>query len=489
MADARGAPDGGHRSRTIGGIRAALLWNFGTLPFSFVTNLVLGRLSPEALGAYGGVQILVGTSFTFLVFGGANVFTRFVPALDARDRVPFLRAYGAIVGAAFLCAVAVSAALPAPTRTILASFGSPSAALALGMLAGSVVCGMACWYLYADGAPTWAVVSEKLVVLGFFAAAVAAWVASHATAYRPGVPYVWHAALAVYVTAAAFAAWRVTRAGSFARRGSGWRLPKGFWPVVGYTHVDALVTYVWAALAPTVVLFWVDLRALGFLHAALRYTVLLTAFPAAVMAVLGPELRRLVAQGRPGEAIRDTEDAIHLATLALAPAVLGLVLFAEPAMAFFGPGFREHADVLRFAAPSALAAPVILCGAGAAVAVGAFGPYLRASILYVIVAVSLVAFLVPRWGVPGAAAATSLGALARQIAITTILRREGYVPHRRMKAAWGCAAAAVVAAEALRPSLSIAALLFVASLATFVVVGGLRRDELSRVVRLGFRHG
>jgi O-antigen/teichoic acid export membrane protein len=297
--------------------------------------------------------------------------------------------------------------------------------------------------------------------------------------------YLWRASLVVYAVAAAAALLFVSRAPSFSARGRGVPLPAGFWPVVGYTHAETMVTYVYAALAPTVVLLWVDLRSLGFLHAALRYSALLTAFPAAIMAVLSPELRRLVAEGHAPEALRQTRGAVQAAVLALAPVVLGLVVFAEPAMGFFGPEFRAQADVLRWVAPSALAAPVVLCGAGAALAVGAFRAYLVASLFYVTAASALVVAIVPTWGLLGAAAATSLGALARQIAIDTVLRREGYEPPPRSAVAWGCAVAAVAASTTLRPSWPGATLLFLALLGAFAVLGRVRREEVLRLARLG----
>jgi O-antigen/teichoic acid export membrane protein len=255
--------------------------------------------------------------------------------------------------------------------------------------------------------------------------------------------------------------------------------------VVGYTHAETIVTYVYAALGPTVVLIWADVRSLGFLHAALRFTALLTVFPAAVMAVLSPELRRLVAEGHAPEALRQTRGAVNAATLALAPVVLGLVLFAEPAMSFFGPEFRAQADVLRWVAPSALAAPVVLCGAGAALAIGAFRAYLVASLVYVAAATALLAVLVPAWGVIGAAVATSLGALARQIAIDAVLRRQGYEPPSRLVAAWGCATVAVACSLLLRPGLPAAAALYAGLLAAFFLLGRVRGEELWRLARLG----
>ena len=198
------------RRRALFGIRSALVLTVAALPLSFVTNVALGRISPEVLGTYGAIQILIGTSFTFLVFGGANVFTRFVPALPDEERFAFLGSYAVAVLGVFVTLAVLAALLPGWTRLFLSQFGAPPPALALAVLAASVVVGMAGWYLYAVSEATWAVLVEKSVILGFFVAAGVGFLTLRAELARGDASFLWEAALAVYL-ASAFAAPR-TRA-------------------------------------------------------------------------------------------------------------------------------------------------------------------------------------------------------------------------------------------------------------------------------------
>ena len=476
---------GAARRRAVLGVRTALLLNLFALPLSFVTNMILGRIAPEALGAYGAIQLLVGSSFTFLVLGGQNVFTRFVPALDEGERIGFYRAYGAIVAAVFAAVLAAAVLLPGALDAILAPLGAPPAAVAIALLVVSTVSAMTGWYLYADHEATWAVLIEKLVVFGFFVTAILALFGPGASLRRGDVSYLWIGALVVYGVAAVVALWRLTRTPAFSARGRGWRLPEGFWSVAAYTHVETLVTYVYVALAPSVIVLWVDLRTLGFLHAALRYTVLMSGVPVSMMAVLGPELRRLVASGHREEAIRQASFAIQVGTLVLTPAVLGCIAFADVGMGLFGPAFAAQADVLRLVAPSVLAAPVVYCGASFALAVGVFRSYLRASIVYVVVAMALLALLVPGWGVRGAAAAMALGAFARQSATAAVVRKEGFALPARVAVAWGCAAADLAGMLVFRPERPAAVGLFAILLVAFALLGRVRGEELRRIARWG----
>jgi O-antigen/teichoic acid export membrane protein len=476
---------GAARRRAVLGVRAALILNVLALPLSFVTNMILGRISPEALGAYGAIQLFVGSSFTFLVFGGANVFTRFVPAIEPPARLAFFRAYGAVVAIVFAVVVAATLAVPGAAEAVLRPLGAPPPAIPIALLAASAVAAMTGWYLYADEESTSAVAVEKLIVLGFFVTALVALTSAGDALRRGDTSFLWRGALVVYVVAAAVALIRLTSTSGFAMRRRGWLLPEGFWSVATYTHVDTLVTYVYVALAPSVIVLWVDLRTLGFLHAALRYTVLLAGFPVAVMAVLGPELRRLVAAGDRDEASRQASFSVQVAMLVLGPIVLGLIAFAEPAMAVFGPGFSAQADVLRLVAPSVLSTPVFYCGASFAVAVGVFRAYLRASILYVVIAMALLAVLVPAWGVRGAAAAMTLGAIVRMVATAAILRREGFRTPARVAVAWGCSAVGLAVMLAFHPPWPAAAGLAVVLLVAFGLLGRVRLDEFRRLARWG----
>jgi O-antigen/teichoic acid export membrane protein len=342
---------------------------------------------------------------------------------------------------------------------------------------------MACWYLYA--------VAADLGMVCEVGGAGVLHAGPAGVRPRPGWPRGARfsgRALGVYLIAASLALWRVSRTSSFAARQWRWLLPGGFWAVVAYTQAETLVNHLYAALAPSVVLLWVDLRSLGYLHAALRYVVVCTALPAALAAVLAPELRHLVASGLREEALRQTSAAVRSSLLVLGPVVLGLLVLAEDAMGISVPSFGS-ADVLRWAAPGILAAPVVLCGVAAAVSVGAFAAYLRGSIVYVVTAIGLVALLVPHWGLSGAAAAMTLGALVRQTAILVVLRHEGFRAPVRLHTAWLCAALVLAITLWLHPGRLAGAALLVLALGLFAVVGGVRPEEIRRFASLGLKGG
>jgi O-antigen/teichoic acid export membrane protein len=468
------------RRRTTSGVRAVIVLNLASLPLSFATNILLGRVSAEALGYYGAVLVMIGTYYTFGVFGGSLVFTRFVPGLERRDRLSFLLSYVTLV-VLFYGFLAWIVPLTAGDylHAWLGRLGVPSAALAAWILLASVPMGFTSYFLYATMRPAWAVVTEKTVIAVFFLAAAAGVVGWRDRLSGDPAGYVWTAALWTYALASAVGLLLVARTAE-ARDAPRlrWLIPVGFWPAVSYTLFANLVSFVYATLTPTLVLLWLDVASLGHLHAAMRYVAVLDFVPAAVASVLVPSISQLAASGFREQGLVHMAAAVRTTLLLTTPAVLALILFSDDAMAVFGPQFREHGPILAVVAVGALAGPTVLCGAGAAAAIGAFRSYLAASLIYVTLAVTLTVGLVPWLGLRGAALAVPVGALVRQTAILFVLRRLGLPRIPRIAAAWLCSLVALGLSLWLAPSRLWAALLWLACVFAFAVSGRLTLAEL-----------
>jgi O-antigen/teichoic acid export membrane protein len=75
-------------------------WTLGlslaVMPLSYGTNIILGRTSPEALGIYGFLGVLMSVVATFFMFGGSQVIVKFLPELDSAKTRAFLSAYTAL---------------------------------------------------------------------------------------------------------------------------------------------------------------------------------------------------------------------------------------------------------------------------------------------------------------------------------------------------------------------------------------------------------
>lgn len=480
----RSLPDVGSdiRRRTIRGVRWVVLLNLATVPLSFATNLLLGRISVEALGYYGAIQVFTSMFQALFVLGGAYVFTRLVPPLPREDRFPFLLSYGAVVFA--LCAGCLALARlfrPGWIDWVLERFGGPSLEVAVALCVSALVWAFSCHFLYGVLEAGHAALTLKMVVVGYFlAAGGAVLLAKERLISEPGA-ILWQLSLGVYLGAALLGAALVFRTAE-RRACASWRwlLPRGFWTVVFYTHLETVVSAVYTSLAPLIVLLWLDVAAVGRVHAALRYVLLLNLVPVMLASVLAPGLSALEASGMRADALRRTASAIRACMLFVAPATFAVALFAGDAMAIFGPEFAGHEDVLRMVIPASLASPVVYFGVGLAVALGELRAYLLASLIFIAASVGLTVWLVPLMGQTGAILGAALGAAVQHTVISVLLRRRlAFRVPRRVYAAWGCGVAAAVSAISIDPSRPVALGLLLVFTGLFAWTGGVTRAEVT----------
>lgn len=81
------------RDSIVSGMRWTFWLSAASVPFSFGTTVILARISPEAIGTFGLLQIYIAIVSVFLFFGGNAVLIRFVPDLTPSDRVSFFLSY------------------------------------------------------------------------------------------------------------------------------------------------------------------------------------------------------------------------------------------------------------------------------------------------------------------------------------------------------------------------------------------------------------
>lgn len=471
--------------RAVAGVRWILWISVAAAPLSFLTNTLLARVSALALGYYGAVMLFSSAFQTIGVLGGPKVFTRFVPILPGRDRVPFLLTYAGIVLGLLFGAVTLAAVfVPAGLHATLGRFGGPSVGMAVTLAVAIVLMTFTSHFLFGTLSGPAASFVVRFPILGFFLAALLGATVLRGSLLADPARFLWRSAVVVFLASALLAVAFTLRTAEFREPWTPrWLLPKGFWSAAIYTNMDTVVMFTYLNLAPTFVLLWLDVDSLAPFHASLRYLSLFEGVAGLLASLISPGLASLEAKGMRQEAFRQAHKAMSLALLVVVPASLVLVFFASDAMAVFGDAFRARADLLRILALSTLAVPIVQFGAGMLVAFGAYRSYLAASLVYVVAAVALVTGLIPLFGLPGAAWAGAASSLANALAVTVVLRvRLGFRVPGRIVAAFGTVAVAVFVAILLEPGRPLAALLLAVSVAAFAVAGRVTRREIENAV-------
>lgn len=81
------------RQRIVSGMRWTVWLAVIGGPFGYATSLILGRVSPEALGTYGLLLVYIQLVQTWLYLGGDAVIINFIPRVEHARRLSFLFSY------------------------------------------------------------------------------------------------------------------------------------------------------------------------------------------------------------------------------------------------------------------------------------------------------------------------------------------------------------------------------------------------------------
>ena len=83
--------------KSVSGAKWTIFLSTLGVPLGFATTIVLARISPEALGIYGLLAVLVTFTTTFILFGGINVLAKYLPEMEKRKQAFFLRSYAFVI--------------------------------------------------------------------------------------------------------------------------------------------------------------------------------------------------------------------------------------------------------------------------------------------------------------------------------------------------------------------------------------------------------
>jgi O-antigen/teichoic acid export membrane protein len=225
----------------------------------------------------------------------------------------------------------------------------------------------------------------------------------------------------------------------------------------------------------------------GFYGAAYRILDVLTALPTMFMGLLLPSITSDWSAGRRPEFARHLSRAFDLFMTAAIPAVAGGLAVAGPLIAWLaGPGYETAGDVLKVLL---LAVPGIFLGALCGHAVVAVNKQKSMVAGYALVAVLTVAaylYLVPRYGLWGAAYATIASeSFIALLTFVTVYRESGARPTFMIVAKSVVASVVMYLVITRLPSLPVLASIVVGAFVYFGVmlaVRGITMEELRALV-------
>lgn len=277
-------------AKSISGFRWTTVISGSALLCGYLTNILLGRVSPETLGVYGLVVISTSIVLTFLVFGGGNVLTSYLPGLVVEYKAVFLRSYSLIVFVFAAVMLLLLAFFPVPITWLYRNMPPQQVLYYIVLLAPiMIVIALTTATLKAELHITAAVLIENGYRLGLFLLVLLVVVffpsvlAGNYQIFVPGL------VLASYMLAMLFGLSRLSKLlgglRSLLVAKPGFWLPSGFWGFVVPFHIGTIFFFFNEHGDQLLVAALLDVSSIGLYRAALVTAAFVKIIPSMIASV------------------------------------------------------------------------------------------------------------------------------------------------------------------------------------------------------------
>lgn len=337
-----------------GRIRSGMRWTVWltalAVPFSYGSKILLARVSPETIGAYGLLLVYIGVTSCLFYFGGDAVAIKFLPETDRSERVSFLLSYFLVICASLVPWLVLATVFPQSLHYLFGrDAGADFLLLVLCLAPIPILFSLIQAVLKANLDFRRAQLLARMVTIGSFLAYGALFLLQRRWLAVHPAEIVW--SLYVALTALGLAlGLRWLGRDSFLRdprerfRLRFW-LPRGFWAYAFGTQSISFISLL-QRVDLVLVLNLGGMKTLGEYVAITTLALTIPLVNRFFYDTLLPSLTNLLAAGNPQAAGEVFRAHMRLLLLVIAVGTCGLIFLASPLLAIFGPAYKSLAPAV-----------------------------------------------------------------------------------------------------------------------------------------------
>lgn len=328
--------------RIARGITGSFLVSVLTIPFGYLTILILARVSPEVVGMYGILGIYLGIISSLIYFGGGTVTVRFMSELPSEKKARFFSSYYLLTLLALAVAAGIVVAAPGTLEFLLGSAGDfrfypylVAAAPLLLLFFSSLAALKGLMHVTLAQSLMRAVTVGACFVYGYF-------LLVHGNFFRVyAAPVVFVSYFVLILFVSVYALHRLRRLIGALVSGWQWFLPGGFWGYALKIQGASTLGLLHTKIDQILVLRQLDLSQLGVFYVILQ--VAETSPLLAIFFVEGvlPGMTNLFAAGRLDKISELYGKVARYSVLMATGLTCFLLTFCGPLLSFFGERYVE----------------------------------------------------------------------------------------------------------------------------------------------------
>lgn len=473
------------KKKSIAGAKYAVLSSLLSIPLTYGINVILGRISPEALGTYGLVLVFIAVITTFILFGGNTLVIKMLPEIKDDKKIPFLLTYLALT--LFIAFIFIIFILFFPgVFKLITQINLTSMVFKFFILFIPVVIIQQIILYALNGMMEikTSVLLEKLIPAGTFLFFLSLSIFYKEFIITNYEILIWVTYISLILISAILGGmlliqrlkqkYRFNKVEFF--------IPNNFWPFALFVHASTLLFFFYDKVDNLFMVNYFSVSELGYYVAALQTAMLVTLIPSLLGRVMLPAFSNLLAANDTYLIRKGYEAIVKYIVIISVPIALFLMFFSKQVMGIFGASYITRSTPLVILSACFGLASMGQINSSLVMLKNKMGLYLLNSIIQISIQIILILLLIRTHEAVGVSIARAVGLLIAQIGLGLIVFKKLNLRLRFPKSYIGSVISLIVALSIcfLFPgrNISVSSLSFIFSVLIVVIIGNYGVEDM-----------
>lgn len=411
------------RQKSIFGAKWLVLLSAISLPLGYVSNIILGRISPQALGTYGIINIFITIIVTFILFGGGTVLIKYLPEVGNPRQRSFILGYlllalGISVPFILLFLYYPQILNPLLSKAVRGTLSKYIVLIVPIVIIKQIVISSLSGLMEIKVSAIIQKVGSfgQFLIFAFLFLVFRDFFSNHYESI------IWITYFVLLISTALFGlSFLIRKLQTIKEK---WNLkpflPQGFWKFGLFVHASSLLVFVYDQGDKLFIFGYFETAELGLYLAALNTALLIRFVPQLLAQILLPTFSNLLASKEEQFVQKAYYQVIRFNTLIIVPLGLACIFFSRQIMTFFGPEYIKNDFILVILAMFYSFSAIGTVAPSLIIAKGKTGWYFLTSVIQVIFQFLFTIFFIKNLGPLGAVIGKGGGLVIAQFGLAFI---------------------------------------------------------------------
>ena len=343
------------KQKSVVGAKWTVILSIIALPLSYITSIILGRVSGDTLGIFALLNVFITFVTTFIILGGSNVIIKYLPNLEQENKFLFLKSYLFIIAFITILAMIFIYLFPDSIKIVIGQGFSSNIVIYLIIFIPIIV-----FYSIFDYVLNGLIevktstLIKQLFVVGNFIIILLLFLfyreffLENSLFILFGLFLIFYALMGILSFYFSIKIMRGKKANfkssddndrSFFKK---FYFPKGFWHFLIFVHVSTILVFAYDKVDQLFLIANLNISELGFYYAAIQTAMLIRYVPTVIGGMLLPTFSNMMASKNESIIPRYYKYIVKYNTLMTVIAALFCIFFSKEILSMFGPSYVEY---------------------------------------------------------------------------------------------------------------------------------------------------